>query len=984
MKKLILFSLLLAASSALGQLVRKDVPFPSISSENSTPYLVANVPPNSPILAVCFSPANNGAGLPCTNYATTFTSTGAACPNGAQDTPQPQPSACQPTGDAQGNIGFWAPAGTYDYTVTVGNDTFGPYTVTLSAPISPLGPGVNVVTTNLTSTTPGDCANWLAGSVLGDAGVCLTGLPVANQFINQPTVSGSKTSFCANVDAGVVKLCQADSTLNWSQSPTSPAVITAGVPNTVTLSKCPKGIPSVLTNIDIYLWLGGTGTPEGVKLTGSTCTSDAASGTVTFTPVNAHTTGYTIGTATGGITEAVLYARSLYAQSASILKGGIVEVDPSSSPVINATAYIQSSNVIVDFGNAQLQCYTVSAPCLFTGSAAGSTLYLNVTVKNINLRVMADSVIGIEDSSFPTYISNVSNALAPGTGGTFYPAVVVIDNDQKASLDGMNLQGTIGTSCTSLTHCTAGILVRGSPNFGLLHAKNLNMNQVNCVDNQGGNTLIVDDLVCQNVPMFLVRSRGNFADTMNLELGTVYFEGFGTTVPNPGIVGAGAGIILLNGVSKVGPSIIAGQLPRFANTGATNTVYWVCPTSSLSQAGPCLIAGYATLTTTGTLSVQWADIAPGGTYDIVRWQTDNVHGAPATSTCAGGSVGACGSVVTALAESSACNATTLVCTYTDDITASTTAYTVKNVAYAPELDFWPGAYVLGPLASTNSMNLQASLVLDNYVGGNSTTAGIVNAFGPVNSPVFASRCAVPEGWSQLAITCGLFKYNQSGAMWIRPQSLGVGSLQGALSFALPPGSSNLQSTDLITFKSADPGLTFSTPFLRPTWQAGDTASGYETAGSGGYYERDSHAIRFYINKVPDNAPQFQILSTGATTPLVITSTLATGSAPFVVASTTKVTNLNVDQTDGVSLFKFTATLSPSAVSANTCAEQLFTVTGIAIGDYVFVNKPTAQAGLGVSGVRANTTNQVGINFCNNTASPITPTASEVYGVGVLR
>lgn len=82
--------------------------------------------------------------------------------------------------------------------------------------------------------------------------------------------------------------------------------------------------------------------------------------------------------------------------------------------------------------------------------------------------------------------------------------------------------------------------------------------------------------------------------------------------------------------------------------------------------------------------------------------------------------------------------------------------------------------------------------------------------------------------------------------------------------------------------------------------------------------------------------------------------------------------------------KYSATLTPSAVSANTCAEQTFTVTGIAAGDVVGVNKPTAQAGLGVAGVRASGANQVGINFCNTTGSPITPTAAETYLFTAIR
>lgn len=81
---------------------------------------------------------------------------------------------------------------------------------------------------------------------------------------------------------------------------------------------------------------------------------------------------------------------------------------------------------------------------------------------------------------------------------------------------------------------------------------------------------------------------------------------------------------------------------------------------------------------------------------------------------------------------------------------------------------------------------------------------------------------------------------------------------------------------------------------------------------------------------------------------------------------------------------YTASLTPAEVAADTCAEQLFTVTGITAGDAVFVNKPTAQAGLGIAGVRASAANQVGINFCNTTVAAITPTAAQSYIFGVMR
>jgi hypothetical protein len=78
------------------------------------------------------------------------------------------------------------------------------------------------------------------------------------------------------------------------------------------------------------------------------------------------------------------------------------------------------------------------------------------------------------------------------------------------------------------------------------------------------------------------------------------------------------------------------------------------------------------------------------------------------------------------------------------------------------------------------------------------------------------------------------------------------------------------------------------------------------------------------------------------------------------------------------------TLSPAAVSANTSAEQAFTVNGLEAGDHVVVNKPSAQAGLGIVGFRVSAANTLAITFGNFTGGSITPTASEVYRVLLSR
>lgn len=82
---------------------------------------------------------------------------------------------------------------------------------------------------------------------------------------------------------------------------------------------------------------------------------------------------------------------------------------------------------------------------------------------------------------------------------------------------------------------------------------------------------------------------------------------------------------------------------------------------------------------------------------------------------------------------------------------------------------------------------------------------------------------------------------------------------------------------------------------------------------------------------------------------------------------------------------FQATLSPSAVAANTTAEQTFTVAGLVATDFVAaVNKPTTQAGLGIGNARISAANTLALTFSNDTTGSITPTASEVYTIIIIR
>jgi hypothetical protein len=100
-----------------------------------------------------------------------------------------------------------------------------------------------------------------------------------------------------------------------------------------------------------------------------------------------------------------------------------------------------------------------------------------------------------------------------------------------------------------------------------------------------------------------------------------------------------------------------------------------------------------------------------------------------------------------------------------------------------------------------------------------------------------------------------------------------------------------------------------------------------------------------------------------------------------------IASLNFVNAPGKSLaaiYHTSSALTPAAVAANTTAEQIFAVSGLAVGDVVFVNKPSAQAGLGIAGARVSSAGNLAITFVNATAASITPTAGETYQVGGIR
>lgn len=80
------------------------------------------------------------------------------------------------------------------------------------------------------------------------------------------------------------------------------------------------------------------------------------------------------------------------------------------------------------------------------------------------------------------------------------------------------------------------------------------------------------------------------------------------------------------------------------------------------------------------------------------------------------------------------------------------------------------------------------------------------------------------------------------------------------------------------------------------------------------------------------------------------------------------------------LLNYSQSLAPVSVAPNTTAEQTFTVTGLVAGTPVWLNKPSAQAGLGIMGVRVSAANTLAVTYTNSSGSAIVP-ATETYLIG---
>ena len=158
------------------------------------------------------------------------------------------------------------------------------------------------------------------------------------------------------------------------QSPGGSLVVGA---NVITLSPVPRGVNG--TNKHHWLWIDqGTGTPEAVEIIGGTAVSGATSGTVIVNCTSAHSGGWSIGSATGGIQEALYISRYVaVAQQLTVIHAPVymdVAKQLYGAPIWGSEIKQASANTdciwIGDNGTAQALTCTISGIAFSTSSGA--------------------------------------------------------------------------------------------------------------------------------------------------------------------------------------------------------------------------------------------------------------------------------------------------------------------------------------------------------------------------------------------------------------------------------------------------------------------------------------------------------------------------------------------------------------------------------------------------------------------------------------
>lgn len=320
--------------------------------------------------------------------------------------------------------------------------------------------------------------------------------------------------------------------------------------------------------------------------------------------------------------------------------------------------------------------------------------------------------------------------------------------------------------------------------------------------------------------------------------GTAYVQNALTPFPGLGVAGliagpsSGSASFAIAGISSP-----AGAL-QVGGTGSTPYSYFIVAndTTSGMQTSPMEVLMWKS-TGRDSIPVRWPRVANGSdaiTYDVIRMAslsgTANTY--PFAGGCLGGASGACGYVVQALSQATACSGG-LVCTYTDNGSSATSAHAGTAASYprvgnyVGNLAFWPGSIV----------SVSTPVMVDTDPGS-TTQSGIVGVGMAGNPTVIAKFCnhygeTGPSGSFALclATTSRNSAAEQTGTLSMDIGNNTVGVTKGKLNFQSP--GNRIVPHHIITLIDSQPALTQSTYGYRPMASSHDVWIGTDVTSEAG-------------------------------------------------------------------------------------------------------------------------------------------------------
>jgi hypothetical protein len=161
---------------------------------------------------------------------------------------------------------------------------------------------------------------------------------------------------------------------NWHQSPSDN--LEAPGRHSIHLAPCPAGLDTAAAShyYAYRVYISDAGTPEAAPVTGGTCKSGGAAGTITVTTSYPHSAGYTVGSASTGIQEAWNDAwhgdRGASTLNAAGQTAPYVKLLAGRDYHVYSSVYLRGFGGILDGAGALIYCSTRDR-CIYIGTMQG-------------------------------------------------------------------------------------------------------------------------------------------------------------------------------------------------------------------------------------------------------------------------------------------------------------------------------------------------------------------------------------------------------------------------------------------------------------------------------------------------------------------------------------------------------------------------------------------------------------------------------------